>query len=86
MFVFQQLFKYLVEGLGVALAVYLVPYNQLQLNEIVLIALIAAATFALLDQFSPGIGYGVRYGSGFGIGYRQVGMGGVVGMEGYQEL
>ena len=70
MFIFdwQALIKYLLEGLGVALAAFYIPHKNLTFNEIILIALTAAATFALLDQFSPGVAAGARQGTGFGIG------------------
>ena len=39
--------KYLVEGLMVALAAYAIPKKSLQLDEVCLIALTAAATFSI---------------------------------------
>jgi hypothetical protein len=38
-----------------------------------MIAITAAATFALLDMFSPSIGGAARMGSGFGVGANLVG-------------
>ena len=75
MFEWKSLVKYLLEGTAVAVAVYLIPSKKLSAEEILVIALTAAATFAVLDQFSPWISSGVRQGSGFAIGYQQVGMG-----------
>ena len=40
--------KYLVEGLMVALAAYAIPKKSLNLDEVALIALTAAATFSIL--------------------------------------
>jgi hypothetical protein len=37
-------------------------------EDILLIGMIAAATFAVLDLFAPSIGSSVRSGAGFGIG------------------
>ena len=54
-FDWQSLLKYLLEGLGVALAAFYIPPKNLNIQEIVLIALTAAATFAVLDMFSPGV-------------------------------
>jgi len=69
-FDWQAFVKYLFEGLGVALAAFYIPRRNPRLEEIAMIALTAAATFALLDQFSPSVASGARKGSGFGIGYQ----------------
>jgi hypothetical protein len=42
-------------------------------TEVLLISLVAAATFAVLDLFAPSIGSSVRTGAGFGIGANLVG-------------
>lgn len=68
-FDFNSLFKYLLEGAGVALAAFYIPRKNLNIQEIFMIALAAAATFALLDVFAPTVSRGARQGSGFGIGY-----------------
>lgn len=66
--------KYLVEGGAVALAAHLVPQGgKLKLAEIVMIAVTAAATFAVLDLFAPSIGAAAKTGAGFGIGSGVVG-------------
>jgi hypothetical protein len=45
----------------------------LNLEEIALIALTAAATFAILDTYIPSMGVTARSGAGFGIGANLVG-------------
>ena len=60
--------KYLVEGLMVALAAYVIPSKQLKLDECFLIALSAAATFSILDTYLPTMAVSARSGAGFGIG------------------
>jgi hypothetical protein len=75
-FNFQALIKYLLEGMAVALAAFFIPQRKVEVKEIVLIALTAAAVFSILDQFSPSIGASARQGAGFGIGLNQVGWGG----------
>ena len=45
--------KYLVEGFMVALAAYAIPKRSLNLDEVALIALTAAATFSILDTYIP---------------------------------
>ena len=59
--------KYIVEGLMVALAAFAIPKKNLQLDEIALIALTAAATFSILDTYLPSMGMNARSGAGFGI-------------------
>ena len=65
--------KYLVEGLMVALACFAIPKQSLNVNEIVTIALTAAATFSVLDVFVPSMAVSARGGAGFGIGANLVG-------------
>ena len=64
--------KYLVEGLMVAIAAYAIPKRSLNLEEIVLIALTAAATFSILDTYIPSMGVNARSGAGLGIGLNMV--------------
>ena len=62
--------KYLIEGLMVAIASFAIPKRTLNLEEIALIALTAAATFAILDTYIPSMGVSARNGTGLGIGLR----------------
>ena len=64
--------KYLVEGLIVAIVAVLVPKKALNVEEIVIIALTAAATFSILDVFIPSMGSSVRQGAGLGLGFNLV--------------
>jgi ABC-type Co2+ transport system permease subunit len=64
----RRVIKYLVEGLMVAIAAYAIPKRSLNIEEIVLIALTAAATFSILDTYVPTMGVSARTGAGFGIG------------------
>ena len=65
--------KYLVEGLIVAIAAYVIPSRRLKLDECLLIALTAAATFSILDMYLPTLAASARSGAGFGIGANLVG-------------
>jgi ABC-type Co2+ transport system permease subunit len=65
--------KYLVEGVIVAIAAYTIPKKALNIEEIVIIGLMAAATFSILDVFVPSIATSARGGAGFGIGANLVG-------------
>ena len=63
-----RIFKYVFEGLVVAVAAYLIPGKKMQAVEILTIALVAAATFSVLDLFAPSFAGTARSGAGFGIG------------------
>ena len=65
--------KYLVEGLMVAIAAYAIPKKQLNMEEVLLIALSAAATFSILDTYVPSMAVSARAGAGFGMGANLVG-------------
>lgn len=65
--------KYVVEGLAVAAAAYYIPRRRMGLDEISVIAMTSAATFAVLDLMAPSIGANARKGAGFGIGSSMVG-------------
>lgn len=65
--------KYLLEGLAVAIAAYVIPGKTMRWGEIAMIALTATATFAILDIYAPSVGSSARTGAGFGIGAGLVG-------------
>ena len=65
--------KYIIEGVMVAIAAYAIPKKALNVEEIVIIGLMAAATFSVLDVFVPSIAGSARGGAGFGIGANLVG-------------
>ena len=65
--------KYIVEGIMVAIAAFAIPKKQLNIEEVVIIALTAAATFSVLDVFVPSMASSARGGAGFGIGANLVG-------------
>ena len=67
--IMRRLIRYLIEGLAVAVVAYLIPRGRkLNIEEIVVIAVTASATFAILDMYTPSIGNAARMGTGFGIG------------------
>jgi ABC-type Co2+ transport system permease subunit len=65
----KRIIKYLVEGLMVAIAAFAIPKRSLNVEEIILIALTAAATFSILDTYIPSMGVSARNGTGLGIGF-----------------
>lgn len=71
----KSLTKYLLEGLAVAAATYLIPRLRTTPLETFLIALTAAAVFAVLDTFAPKVAAGTRQGAGFSMGFGLVGGG-----------
>ena len=71
----KRIIKYLVEGLMVAIAAFAIPKRSLNLEEIAILALTAAATFAILDTYIPSMGVSTRQGTGLGIGLKLSGVG-----------
>jgi hypothetical protein len=74
----KRVIKYLVEGIMVALAALVIPTQRLNMNEVTLLALTAAATFSILDTFIPTMAASTRQGAGLGIGFNMVG--GIAGL------
>ena len=71
--ILKRVVKYLIEGVMVAIAAFVIPQKTLKLDEIMLIALTAAATFSILDTYVPSLAVSARSGAGFGIGANLVG-------------
>ncbi|MBI96613.1 hypothetical protein CL656_05655 [bacterium] len=69
----KRIIKYLIEGVMVAIAAFVIPQKTLKMDEIMLIALTAAATFSILDTYVPSLAISARSGAGFGIGANLVG-------------
>jgi ABC-type Co2+ transport system permease subunit len=64
----KRVIKYMIEGLIISVAAYVIPKRSLNLEEIALLALTAAATFAILDTYIPSMGVSARQGTGLGLG------------------
>ena len=64
----KRIVKYVIEGLIVAIAAFAIPKQSMNIMEIGLLALTAAATFSILDTFIPSMGVSARNGTGLGIG------------------
>ena len=73
--------KYLIEGACVSVAAFYIPGKKLEITEILMIAITAAATFAILDMYAPSIGAATRQGAGFGVGANLVGFPAMPGMK-----
>ena len=67
--VFKRMLKYLIEGLAVSAAAFWIPRKSMDVEEILVIAVTAATTFAVLDMWAPSVvSNAARWGAGFGIG------------------
>lgn len=84
--VVQRAIKYLIEGLAVAAAAFYIPRKKMDLQEIAMIAVTAAAALAILDLLAPSVGASARQGAGFGIGASLVGFKGVAGLPGVPQI
>jgi ABC-type Co2+ transport system permease subunit len=73
MIAIQDIVKYLLEGVAVAVVAFYVTGKQTNLQDVALIGLSAAVSFLVLDMFAPAVGAGSRQGAGFGIGYNLAG-------------
>ena len=69
-----RLTKYLLEGIVVAFVAFVLPSKeQMPIENIISLGLIASMTFSIMDVISPSIGATARAGSGFSIGANLVG-------------
>jgi hypothetical protein len=64
--ILTRILKYFMEGLAVGLACYFSA--KLNMDQIIIIAVTAAVTFAILDMYTPQVSNAARMGAGFGIG------------------
>jgi hypothetical protein len=71
--VVKRAIKYLIEGMAVAVAAFYIPRKKMNVQEVVMIAVTAAASLAVLDLLAPSVGAHARHGAGFGIGASLVG-------------
>ena len=61
--------KYLLEGIAVSVAAFVLHRKNITLNTAIGIAGTAALIFAFLDHFTSGtISHAARWGGGFGVG------------------
>jgi len=67
-----RILKYLMEGTAVGLACYFTA--KLSMDQIIIIAITASVTFAILDMYTPQISNAARVGTGFGIGSQFTGI------------
>ena len=65
--------KYFLEGLAVAVAMVIIPRKAPHVEEIVVVATVAAVVFAILDLLAPSIGLTSRQGAGLALGSQLAG-------------
>ena len=81
----RNFFKYLIEGVGVAVAASLISGRLFAYQEAGLIGLSAAVTLMILDMYAPGVAAGARQGTGYGLGMQLTNLPqSVVGVEGFE--
>ena len=64
----KRIIKYLVLGLVISVVAIVIPKKSLNLEEVIILALSAAATFSILDVFVPSISESTKGGLGFALG------------------
>jgi hypothetical protein len=64
--------KYIMEGAAVGIVALILPSNPLKWSEALVLAVVAAAAFAILDALAPSIGSSIRQGAGIGMGFNLV--------------
>jgi hypothetical protein len=65
----QNLVRYILEGIVIAIVAYVIPNRRTKLNEVAVISVVAALSLFVLDVFANDVGKGTRLGAGLGIGY-----------------
>jgi len=68
----KRVVKYAIEAVAVAWFAFLLS-PKLKNTDVLVLALVAAATFSALDLVSPSVSMYVRQGAGFGMGANLVG-------------
>lgn len=69
----KRIIKYLVLGLVISVVAIVIPKKSLNLEEVIILALSAAATFSILDVFVPSISESAKNGLGMGVGLNMMG-------------
>ena len=68
----NNLIKYFIQGLAVAIAAYVIPNRKTSFHEVMVVSVVSGLTFMLLDTFTDDIAKYVRLGVGAGIGLNLV--------------
>ncbi len=65
----KMVIKYITLGLVIAIVCIVLPKQKLDIESTMALALVASATFAILDLFAPTLSGPAQLGAGLGIGY-----------------
>jgi len=68
----NNLLKYFIQGLAVAIAAYVIPNRKTSVHEVLVISIVSGLTFMVLDTFTDDISKYARLGVGAGIGLNLV--------------
>ena len=74
--VLKRIVKYLLEGVAIGIAAMIIPRVRgiiLPWDTVLILALTAAAVFAILDLWAPSVGSSARSGAGLSLGFGLVG-------------
>ncbi len=71
-FTIQSVFRYLLEGLAIAIAAFVIPSRKTDPFAVLIAAVASALALLLLDLFSPKAGEAGRLGAGFSVGYNLI--------------
>lgn len=73
--VLKRALKYLIMGVMMCLVAFYLPMNKKRasLQNVLMLGVSAAASFAILDTFVPSVGLSARSGAGLAIGANMVG-------------
>ena len=69
----KRVIKYIIQGLVVSICCLLIPKAKPDFEAIIALGLVASATYAVIDLFSPSLTMPVNLGVGFGLGAQLVG-------------
>lgn len=69
----KRVVKYVLQGLVIAIAAILLPKQKPDFEAVLALALVAAATFAIIDTMMPSLTMPVQFGAGFGLGVNLIG-------------
>jgi hypothetical protein len=69
----KRVVKYVLQGLVIAIAAILLPKQKPDFEAVLALALVAAATFAIIDTMMPSLTMPVQLGAGFGLGVNLIG-------------
>jgi len=68
--IIKRSFKYFIEWFAIALALKFIPSQQLNIKDILMVSIVGAVVFAILDMYSPSVSEAARKSVGIAIGVK----------------